>query len=658
MAWGVLCACAVLAGGAQPLEAQGPLQNQFQGPAAYAAPSLLSAPLGFGRSAGSSSAATAEVAPEPDPTTLPDLQLKAIAPLAPPIPQAGVPQAGVPQTPGAQFAPRNVPTVALPVQPAVQEKPPTLAVPSANLTGGDVTGQVLALQQQQRWSDIVAVCEPLARQGTLVPAVHDGYDLARLHCDLVRRHSEAAFRQRLSGLSEADGRRLHAEVLARVRTHHVDAPDFGRMAVRGCRAMEVAIEHPLFLSLYAPQATPQRRGAYREQVARLTAGRAISSQSDAETVAAWVARIGHTTLGIPPAVSLVEMTAAAMGGLDEYSAFLTNGQLDDLYAQIEGNFVGLGVELKSAPDGLLVVHVIAGSPAERGGIRGGDHLVAVDGRPIGGLSVDESAQLLQGPEGSGITLDVVRGGESPRRIPLRREQVEVPSVEDVRIVDQASGIAHLKISSFQKTTAADLEAALRRLDAAGMRSLIIDLRGNPGGLLSSAVDVADLFLERGLVVATRGRSPEEDFNYSASRAGTWRMPLVLLIDGDSASSSEIFAGAIRDHARGTLVGSRSFGKGSIQGICPMDVGGIGLRLTTAKFFSPKGRAYSRVGVEPDLQVQATARPVSGPGQATASDGLGLAVPPADPALEAAVEAARRASVRQSTRPSGRTSASR
>ena len=139
-----------------------------------------------------------------------------------------------------------------------------------------------------------------------------------------------------------------------------------------------------------------------------------------------------------------------------------------------------------------------------------------------------------------------------------------------------------------------------------MRSLIIDLRGNPGGLLSAAVDVSDLFIDRGLVVATRGRSPEEDFNYTASHSGTWHMPLTLLIDGDSASSSEIFA--IRDHNRGKIIGSRSYGKGSIQGIFPMDVAGVGMRLTTAHFYSPTGQPYSRVGVSPDLWVQQTARP--------------------------------------------------
>jgi len=408
-------------------------------------------------------------------------------------------------------------------------------------------------------------------------------------------------------------------------------------------------DDPTFVSLYAPQATPERRALYRDQVTRITAGRTISSPVEAETLAAWVARAGHATLGIPPAVTLMEMTAAAVGGLDEYSAFLTNGQLDDLYAQIEGNFVGLGVELKSAEDGLLVVHVIPASPAERAGIRAGDHLVGVGSRSLGGMSVDEAAQLLQGPEGSVVTLAILRAPAPARAITVRREHVEVPSIENVRMLDPATGIGYLKISSFQKTTAGDLETALRRLDVAGMRSLVIDLRGNPGGLLSSAVDVSDLFLERGLVVATRGRSPEEDFNYSASRPGTWRMPLVVVIDGESASSSEIFAGAMRDHGRATLVGTRSYGKGSIQGIFPLDVGGVGMRLTTAKFFSPKGLPYSRVGVEPDLQVQSVARPAAGVFVAQAGD----------PFLDAALEVARRSTAaRPVAKPVSRAGASR
>jgi carboxyl-terminal processing protease len=514
----------------------------------------------------------------------------------------------------------------------------------------DLAARTTALVHEGRWADVVKICETAARKGTLDPALARQYDLAKLHCDIARRHAEPSYRRQLSLLSEPEARRAYGEVLSRIGSHHVENPDFGRLSARGRLAVDVALEDPAFVANHASQATAERLAAYRGQVERIVATRPVASQADAEAIATWIARAGHSILGIQPAVMLMEMAAAAVGGLDEYSAFLTTGQLEDLYSQIEGNFVGLGVELKSAPDGLLVVHVIPNSPAERAGIRAGDRLIGVGGRSIGGLSVDEAAHLLQGPEGSLVTLAVARGPGAARAVTVRREHVEVPSIEEAAIVDPAAGIARVKISSFQKTTAADLDAALRRLDAAGMRALVIDLRGNPGGLLSAAVDVADLFLDRGLVVATRGRSPEEDFNYTAARSGTWRMPLVVMIDGDSASSSEILAGAIRDHRRGTLVGSRSYGKGSIQGIFPLDAAGVGMRLTTAKFFSPRGLPFSGVGVEPDVPVVTAARPIDG--GVAAAEGQ-----QADTVLATAVEVARRSVLRPAAAP-GRTTAAR
>jgi len=514
----------------------------------------------------------------------------------------------------------------------------------------DLAARTTALVHEGRWSDVVKICETAARKGTLDPALARQYDLAKLHCDIARRHAEPAYRRQLSLLSEAEGRQAYGEILARIGSHHVETPDYSRLSARGRLAVDVALEDPTFLANHASQATAERIATYRGQVERIVATRPVASQADAEAVATWIARAGHSILGIQPAVTLMEMAAAAVGGLDEYSAFLTTGQLEDLYSQIEGNFVGLGVELKSAADGLLVVHVIPASPAERAGIRAGDRLIGVGGRSIGGLSVDEAAHLLQGPEGSLVTLAVARGPGAARAVTVRREHVEVPSIEEETIVDPAAGIARVKISSFQKTTAADLDAALRRLDAAGMRALVIDLRGNPGGLLSAAVDVADLFLDRGLVVATRGRSPEEDFNYTAARSGTWRLPLVVMIDGDSASSSEILAGAIRDHRRGTLVGSRSYGKGSIQGIFPLDAAGVGMRLTTAKFFSPRGLPFSGVGVEPDVPVVTAALPPDG-------DLAAAEAQQSDAVLSTAVEVARRSVLRPAAAP-GRTTAAR
>jgi len=485
---------------------------------------------------------------------------------------------------------------------------PTSFTNASDISVDDLAVRSTKLEAAGQWPELVSLCETAARKGELSNELYQRYDLAKIHCDLDRRSAEKAYQEALQHITEGEARQLFIECLGRINSHHVTNPDFHKLISRGCLALQVAISDPRFQSVHARQATPDRIALFQRHIQQIIEGRSIASLTDAETVAIWIVRAAQSVVGIPPAVTFLEMTAASVGGLDEYSAFLTTGQLNDLYAQIEGNFVGLGVELKSAKDGLLVVHVISGSPAERSGLKAGDHLIGIAGKPIAGMHVDAAAQMLQGPEGSRVTLAVLRGVGPARAMTVRREHVEIPSIEDVELLDRLNGIGYLHITSFQKKTAADLDTAMRQLDASGMRSLIIDLRGNPGGLLSAAVDVSDLFIDRGLVVATRGRSPEEDFNYTASHSGTWHMPLTLLIDGDSASSSEIFAGAIRDHNRGKIIGSRSYGKGSIQGIFPMDVAGVGMRLTTAHFYSPTGQPYSRVGVSPDLWVQQTARP--------------------------------------------------
>ncbi|HYO25152.1 MAG TPA: S41 family peptidase, partial [Lacipirellulaceae bacterium] len=237
-----------------------------------------------------------------------------------------------------------------------------------------------------------------------------------------------------------------------------------------------------------------------------------------------------------------------------------------------------------------------------------------------------------GAEGTSVRVTTVNAQHQTRVVTVERQHVEVPSLEDVKIVDPDFGVAYIRIPTFQKTTARDLEAALWNLNEQKMRSLILDLRGNPGGLLTSAVEVADKFLQNGNIVSTRGRSPQEDFNYQAHYGGTWRVPLVVLIDKDSASASEIFAGAILDNQRGDLVGERSYGKGSVQGIFPLGYGGAGIRLTTALFYSPSGQKISHQGVTPNLQVRTAAKLGS-----AESD---LRIVNDDPVLRAGIEAAR------------------
>ena len=224
---------------------------------------------------------------------------------------------------------------------------------------------------------------------------------------------------------------------------------------------------------------------------------------------------------------------------------------------------------------------------------------------------EEAADMLQGEIDTICRLQLQSNEEAPRLIEVRRLRVEVPSIDQVQVLPDSEGVAYLKLTCFQKTTVRDLDNALWNLHQQGMRCLIMDLRGNPGGLLNASVDVVDKFIAQGTVVSTQGRSPGESQTFAAREPGTWGVPLVVLIDGDSASAAEIFAGAIRDYDRGTLVGERSYGKGSVQGIFPLAISESGIRITTAKFYSPQGLEFSRVGVAPDLDVYATSRPIQG-----------------------------------------------
>lgn len=484
-----------------------------------------------------------------------------------------------------------------------------------------------------RWGDAVVHYEEAMRAFPEDRRLERRFDLARLHTSLERRYADASFLKTVDTLSAQGALDLHAELLAKIESHYVVTPPWTRLTRRGAQAMLIAASDPTFQARHGIRPGADRvNGLSAELRKRFQAAGQVRNAREALRLASDLSRLGEFRLGAPASAWAMEFIAAAAGGLDNYSAFLTPGQLRDVYSQIEGNFVGLGVELKADAGALLIVRVIPGSPAARAGLGPGDRITAVDGQQTATLSTDEAAALLTGEEGSVAYVTVVSprppadaasdlarlaakpigelasatmAGE-PRTLRVRREHVDVPSIEDAQIYDKSYGVAYLRIPVFQKSTSRDVEAALWDLHRQGMRTLVIDLRGNPGGLLTSSVELADKFVAQGNIVSTRGRSEGEDFDYRAHRAGTWRVPLVVLIDGDSASASEIFAAAIHDNRRGTIVGERSFGKGSVQGIFPMARSGAGIRLTTAKFFSPTGRPISKVGVSPDVVVDADA----------------------------------------------------
>ena len=291
-----------------------------------------------------------------------------------------------------------------------------------------------------------------------------------------------------------------------------------------------------------------------------------------------------------------------LGALDPHSAYLTPESYKELQVDTGGSFGGLGIEI-TLRDGLLtVVSPIEDTPAYRAGIKAGDQIIKIDGQLTKDMTLVEAVKKMRGPEGSKIVLSIRREGV-PRFMDfsLAREIIKIQSVK-VRSLEK--GYGYIRLTQFQDRTSSDLENALTHLgkENGKLEGLVLDLRNNPGGLLSQAVKVADEFLDSGMIVYTEGRLDNQKQKYFAHPGGYVDLPLVVLVNGGSASASEIVAGAIQDHGRGVILGTQSFGKGSVQTILPLE-NGAALRLTTAMYYTPNGRSIQVTGIAPDIMLE-------------------------------------------------------
>ncbi|HEU5394954.1 MAG TPA: S41 family peptidase [Candidatus Methylomirabilis sp.] len=288
--------------------------------------------------------------------------------------------------------------------------------------------------------------------------------------------------------------------------------------------------------------------------------------------------------------------------LDPHSSFMPPEVYREMQVETQGSFGGLGIEITVRDRQLTVVSPIEGTPADQAGILAGDRIVKINGEPTKDMTLFEAVRKLRGPRGSRVTITIMREGFTEGRdFAITREIIEVHSV---RSFDLGDKIGYIRMVSFQEKTARDLERALEQFQSSGAQALILDLRNNPGGLLSQAVQVADLFLKKGqLIVYTEGRARNQDLRFSAEHTKTLpQVPMVLLVNGGSASASEIVAGALQDHKRAVILGTPTFGKGSVQTVIPLN-DGSGLRLTTAKYFTPRGETIHGKGITPDILVE-------------------------------------------------------
>jgi carboxyl-terminal processing protease len=287
--------------------------------------------------------------------------------------------------------------------------------------------------------------------------------------------------------------------------------------------------------------------------------------------------------------------------LDSNSAFMPPHEFREMQEETRGAFGGVGIRIGLENDAVVIVEPIDGTPAAKAGLKHGDRIVKIDGQPTQGMTLQEAVRRMRGPVGSRVILSILRAGASePEDVPIIRAKIELKTVES-KVLD--GRIGYLKLRGFHETTLQETERALNGLSQQKIEGLILDLRNNPGGLLSQSVKVCNLFVEEGiLVVSTAGRVRNQNSRFMANGGGQYRhYPLIVLINAGSASGSEIVAGALQDLQKATIIGTKSYGKGSVQTIFPLQ-DGSGLRLTTAHYFTPSGRSIDHVGIIPDIEL--------------------------------------------------------
>jgi carboxyl-terminal processing protease len=288
--------------------------------------------------------------------------------------------------------------------------------------------------------------------------------------------------------------------------------------------------------------------------------------------------------------------------LDPHSSFLTKEEHKELLIETKGSFTGIGIEITVRDNILTVVSPIEGTPAHEAGLEAGDKIIKIDGKPTLDMTLMDAVKTIRGPKGTEVNLTVSREGEDkPLEFTIIRDVIPLKSVRQYML---KPGIGYLRISNFQGKTDEDLETALSELETGDtLKGLILDLRNNPGGLLNQAIKVADVFLDSGVIVSTKGRNSSQNIKVSAheNKKGL-SCPIVVLVNGGSASASEIVAGALQDNKRALILGTKTFGKGSVQTILPLS-DGSGLRLTTARYYTPNGTSIQLSGITPDILME-------------------------------------------------------
>lgn len=459
-----------------------------------------------------------------------------------------------------------------------------------------------SLEEQRNWREAVDVYKRALKQWPEHDSLSRGLRRSQFQFSIARRYADDSFLRTLKPMSRDVALGLFDDVLANLQSYYVEPINAASIVAHGTESLWLALGNERFLEENLFGASDERIQKLRRELYERYWNKNVAGAAGARQLVVEVCDLCHRSVGLEHGPVVMEFVFGACNCLDDYSNVLSPGKKQDLFGNIKGEFVGIGIVMEGETGkGMSLGQILPESPASEAGLRRGDYIVGVDGRDCRFLSTEEAAGMLSGRAGSRVKLEISRAA-STFMVECVRREVKVKSIPYYGIIDSTHGIGYIQMMGFQQSTVAEMDQALADLSRQGMRALIWDLRENPGGLLTAAIEVLDRFVEEGVIVSTRGRAADQNMTYTAHRPGTWNIPLVLLIDENSASASEIVAGAIRDHQRGTIVGRTSYGKWSVQSIFDTRFS-TAVRITTAKFYSPRGNTWGKIGLQPDVVVQ-------------------------------------------------------
>jgi carboxyl-terminal processing protease len=489
-----------------------------------------------------------------------------------------------------------------------------LVIPSARAVDPnklrDMQREAEAFEKQGDWEKACDLYENILRLKRDIPGIKERY----VHCVRrlwqSRRHHDDSYRKEVLSIEYGQAIHLYGVVRDLILDHSLDRKKLNpaRLFRMGLEELSYALASEDFRREHIPPDHQIKAAEFRTILLKTWGDFNPASRKEAVKQICEIALAAETYLRVNPTVIVMEFTCGACYSLDEYTVYLTPTQLRELCTSLRGSLVGVGLTLAVQDNKVLVAQVELGSPAARAALSLNDQILSVDRKAVDSLSLDMVATLLEGPPGTMVELEVLSPMMGMRMITLRRETVQMPSVVQSQV---ENSIGYIKLVSFHENTVTEIDDAIARLTSSGMKALVLDLRGNGGGLFEASVEVARRFLPRGALIATKQHLDERSnivtTRCESNNPAALTIPLVVLIDNDTASSAEVLAGALKENDRATLIGEPTYGKGCTQFLLklPDFKGGLpagGMRLTVAKVFSPRGLPYTGRGVLPDIAI--------------------------------------------------------